>query len=211
MIHWKYSRVMNMIFVALIFGPTIPLIFPAVLLGLIVQYTLERFLIAYYYKQPPAYNELLSKNTLVILKWAIVIALFLNYWMFSNKQLFGNDVHKLSSVREKSKHSLTVKDIKADQALPIMIFGFIFFFIFSTMWTYPLISRCCYGKKKEEKVEEGLQNYFKAIDDIDKEWWNNEEKYIRMEDQYKMLFDSAYEDFNKKNLLQIFKFNTSGQ
>ncbi len=78
----------------MMFGGALPMLYPVCFLAVTIQLFIERFCLAYYYKQPPHYNDILSKDTLAILKWSIVANLFVNYWMFSNQQMFSNSVNE---------------------------------------------------------------------------------------------------------------------
>ena len=85
MIHWKYSSLMNVIFVTIMFGAGVPLLYPCALLCMIIKYCDERLCLAYYYKQPPNYTDLLSNDSLSILRWSVVVNLLFSFWMFTNQ------------------------------------------------------------------------------------------------------------------------------
>ncbi len=62
--HYKYSSIMNIIFITFTFGAGLPLLFPIAAVSLLVIYSLEMFMLHYVYKQPPAYDEKLNKSVL---------------------------------------------------------------------------------------------------------------------------------------------------
>lgn len=56
-IHYKYSTLLNIAFVCLLYGSIIPLLFFVGLASYIVFYTVERLVLAYSYRRPPMYNN----------------------------------------------------------------------------------------------------------------------------------------------------------
>ena len=51
-IHYKYSSILNIIFITFLYGPGIPILFPIALLSLAVIYVKERLCLAYSYREP---------------------------------------------------------------------------------------------------------------------------------------------------------------
>lgn len=86
--HYKYSTVLNTIFITMTFGTGIPSLFFVASVTIINLYLLEVFLLHYIYKSPPAYDEKLNNSALRILSFAPLFLLAFGYWMLSNKQLF---------------------------------------------------------------------------------------------------------------------------
>jgi hypothetical protein len=64
-IHWRYSAMLFQYSVALLFGAGLPVLYTVALAGNILQYTVDRFLVCYFYREPPAFNE---SMTLVAIK-----------------------------------------------------------------------------------------------------------------------------------------------
>jgi hypothetical protein len=56
MIHYKYSAVLNISFVTMMFGFGIPLLFPIAMLSFLLMFSLERVLLYYSYRLPPMYD-----------------------------------------------------------------------------------------------------------------------------------------------------------
>lgn len=56
-IHFRFSQIMNITFVTLMYGTALPILYPIALWGFFVLYTLERLLVCYYYRQPPAFDD----------------------------------------------------------------------------------------------------------------------------------------------------------
>lgn len=56
-IHYKNSYIMNGIFVTMLYGPALPILFPICLAKLCFMYIMERIMVAYFYCKPPMYDE----------------------------------------------------------------------------------------------------------------------------------------------------------
>lgn len=144
LIYWKYSRILNIIFCTMMYGASVPLLYPMALFAFIVQYAVERLSLAYYYKQPPVYDNLLSQSTLKIMKWAIVVNLGLSWWMFGNRQLFSNYVRMVDDILTPAPTGHSVLNLKfIDFTLPLLVVLCIAYFYFAFMWTIPLMLNCC--------------------------------------------------------------------
>lgn len=84
-IHFKYSTVLNICFVTMMYGFGLPILFPIAALSMIILYFLEKTLLYYSYRMPPMYDERLSDSVLNKLRWAPAIYLCFAYWMASSK------------------------------------------------------------------------------------------------------------------------------
>ena len=89
-IHFKYSGILNICYITLMYGIGMPILFPLAALNLLNQYVVERLIVAWNVKQPPALDDKLTVNALEMLKFAPLIMLFNGYWMLSNQQIFNN-------------------------------------------------------------------------------------------------------------------------
>lgn len=83
-IHFKYSNILNIVYITCMYGIGMPMLFPVSAFNFISQYICERIVVAYGMKLPPALDDKLSKNALQMLKFAPLIMLFNGYWMTSN-------------------------------------------------------------------------------------------------------------------------------
>jgi hypothetical protein len=89
-IYNSYSSLLNVIFFTFMFGIAMPLIFPLGLLYIVIFYFFERVTITYFYQKPPMYDEKINGKVLELLKWAPIVMMCFNYWVFGNQQLFAN-------------------------------------------------------------------------------------------------------------------------
>jgi hypothetical protein len=53
----KLANTNMLIFLTIIFGPMIPLLFPIAFFAVLVQYLSEKVLLSYFYRLPPKYSE----------------------------------------------------------------------------------------------------------------------------------------------------------
>lgn len=59
-VHYRIAFVVNIVFIAFLYGPAMPILFPIALLGLSLNYISERLRMAYSYSKPPMYDSRLS-------------------------------------------------------------------------------------------------------------------------------------------------------
>jgi hypothetical protein len=88
MIHFKYSGILNIAFVTMMYGVGMPILYLIAASAYFVLYSLERVLVAYMYQLPPTFDDALTKNCLTIMRWASVFQLFVGFWMLGNKVIF---------------------------------------------------------------------------------------------------------------------------
>ena len=90
MMHFKYSALLNIIFVTMTYGFGIPILFPIAAFAILVLYLVEKTMLYYAYRLPPMYDERLSQSVLGALNYAPLFFLGFGYWMASNKQMLSN-------------------------------------------------------------------------------------------------------------------------
>ena len=95
LIHYKYSSLINIIFITFMFGAGLPVLYFIALASFILQYILERILVAYSYREPPLFDQTLHREALKLIKFAGFIYSALAFWMLGNHQIFGTDVYYL--------------------------------------------------------------------------------------------------------------------
>jgi len=89
-IHFKYSGVLNIVYIAFFYGMGLPMLFPIAAASIFSQWANERYNVAYVNKLPPTLDDKLTKNAINSLKWAPLLLCFNGYWMLSNRQIFNN-------------------------------------------------------------------------------------------------------------------------
>ena len=84
LIHFKYALQMNIIFVTLMFGTAIPLLFPVAFLSFIIIYFLETFALFRIYRKPIDISVHLHSHVLSYIQFGAVISLSFSFWQLSN-------------------------------------------------------------------------------------------------------------------------------
>lgn len=92
-IHYKYSSILNITFVTMMYGLGLPILFPVASISLFGLYLVEKLMVYYSYRQPPMYDEKLNRNVLSLMAYAPLLFLSFGYWMFSSHQLTSNEVY----------------------------------------------------------------------------------------------------------------------
>jgi len=106
-LHFRYSSIMNFVFVAFTHGLALPILFPIAAFGIFNQWLAEKLLFAYFYKQPPLLDNQLNDRSLKILQKAPLAMMLLGYWQLGNRQMFFNEPSELVNAKDivDSKHN----------------------------------------------------------------------------------------------------------
>ena len=83
-LHFKYAQVLNLVYVCFTHGLALPLLFPITYLGILNVYICEKIMFAYFYRQPPLFDNCLNNRALEILQYAPVMMLLAGYWQLGN-------------------------------------------------------------------------------------------------------------------------------
>jgi len=75
---------MNIVFITMMFGAGMPILFPIAAVSLSGMFLLENFMLHYVYKQPPAYDEQLNNSVLNSLDKGPAFLLAFGYWVLTN-------------------------------------------------------------------------------------------------------------------------------
>jgi len=84
LMHYKYSSIMNTVFMCFLFGPVMPLVFPVGLLALITLYSVERLMIFYSYQRPPMVDNAIIRNSLLLFRLCPLLYYIVGMWAFSS-------------------------------------------------------------------------------------------------------------------------------
>jgi hypothetical protein len=122
-IHFKYSSMLNSVYVSMMYGIALPILFPITALTLFNLWFCERIVVSYYAKLPPALDDTLTTNALGVLRWAPLLLLMNSYWMLSNKQMFSNSWSYIS-IQSDSMLSNHFFELELNQASPLLIVAF---------------------------------------------------------------------------------------
>lgn len=92
-IEYQYTNIMKIVFITLMLGTGIPMLFFFCSLNFLIIYAVEKYNFAYNYKRPPMYNNLISEDTLIWLRWGFLLHMLFGFWMISSTGLYHNTKH----------------------------------------------------------------------------------------------------------------------
>jgi len=95
-VHYKYSGVLNVIYVTMLYGLGLPALFPIAFLSFFIYWATERYQLAYTYQLPPAMDDKMTVNAMNLLAYTPIMFLMNGYWMLSNRQMFENTINSLT-------------------------------------------------------------------------------------------------------------------
>ena len=73
---------------------------------------MDKLLLTYFYRLPPKYSEKLTIQNIMLMLFAPILGLMVNYWAFSNRQMFSNTaIDSISSVNEITISHHTINNI----------------------------------------------------------------------------------------------------
>ena len=82
------------------YGAVLPVLFSIALVNFISVYVLERFLVIYYFKEPPAYDETMTMLCILCSRFIVLAGLALSFWQLGNRQIFDNILFRITTANE---------------------------------------------------------------------------------------------------------------
>lgn len=181
--HFKYSSVMVQVFVSFFYGMFLPVLFPICLFGLINMYVTERLCMAYYYRQPPMYDEKLNKRAIRILKLAPVFMFFLGYWALGNRQIFFNEAKPVTHSNQVSNpdHKLIyLEELFEFNHVSLILIAFIGFVVLTLLSDILIIFFEHFEIFKFDDIpEESLAPYWNSLTGVSQKRWYANEVWMR--------------------------------
>jgi len=163
-IHFKYSTVLNVVYITMMYGVGMPLLFPLAAFNFFNQWITERIIVAYQVRLPPALDDKLTNNCIGMLKGAPLMLLFNGYWMISNRQIFTNawSYKERSFETMKSGHSA---GLEVNWATPMLLLIVAAVLIISIQLIFKddLMRLGFAMSQKKIQVDEDLPRFFDAI------------------------------------------------
>lgn len=164
-IHIKYTIVMNVTFTAMMYGLSMPLLFPLAGLTIYNMRICSRIEVAWLHKLPPAMNDSITRQVLNLLKFSPLFLIFNGYWMMDNQQIFSNVwQYKMHAFDQMPSSHLIM--FKINQASPLFYICFASIIILILQFTIPveLMMRAGFSMAKEDvHVDEDLPDFFEVV------------------------------------------------
>ena len=158
-IQFEYANMMMATTVALIFGPCFPILYPICFVHLVVQYVMQRIVLFYWARQPPAIDEALTKICAQILRVQTFAILLVSFWQLGNLQIFHNvapEPMKFMDDIKISRHTFlqSLHDVEflSPNFLPFAVIFFVVgYYLVKMLWNALLFVCCCRSEEKDDK------------------------------------------------------------
>lgn len=85
LIHYRYATILLQISVAFMYGTGMPLLYFYAFLAYLILYLNERLLVCYYYREPPAFDEVMTMLCIDLSKYVPYLMLPMAFWMLGNR------------------------------------------------------------------------------------------------------------------------------
>ena len=163
-IHFKYSGLLNITFITMMYGVGMPILFPLAAFNFFNQWLCERIIVSYQVQQPPIMDDKLTVNCVEMMYFSPLFLLINGYWMLSNPQIFNNEWDFIADSEHTMKSTHFLK-LTPGHASPMLIMGgsAVFIIAFTKIFKEQLAGWGFALQKKEIKVDEDLPNFFKTI------------------------------------------------
>lgn len=201
LLYEKYPRLLNIIFVSSFYGFGLPLLPILIFICLIISYFVDRFVVAFYHRKPPLYDDTLNVVSIHLLKWAAFWYIAIAFWMLTNKQIFGNDLKPIAYQAQIEYYDHYIFEIPDTYqecvvlAIALLILAFLLFDLL-----YRLFSPFYETSNQAELMEfEDLPPFSRALDEKSLDFWVTEEKQIRDKYNYKYLFDDFFAKIRERH------------
>ena len=112
MFEYRYSTMLNSVYISLMFGSGMPLLYLFGFVSFFLTYWVDKFAFLRIYQTPPRYNKDLMKASRESLYVAIFIHFIFGFWMYSNSVIFDSQSQEIFGINVAS----TTSDI--DQKYP---------------------------------------------------------------------------------------------
>jgi len=163
-IHFKQSGILNIVYMTMMYGVGMPILFPVAAFNFMNQYLCERIIVAYTVPLPPALDDRLSNNMISLFLWSPLLMLFNGYWMLSNPEIFDNVYSYQDSTISgmRSKHFFSFQ-VNWASPIALMAASAIFLIIIKKIFAEQLMAWGYSLQAKKIEVDEGLPNFFDVI------------------------------------------------
>jgi hypothetical protein len=158
----KLANTTMLVFITLILGPMMPLLYPIALVAVIVQYFTDKIFLTYFFRLPPKYSERLTIQNIKMMLLAPILSLMVNYWAFGNRQMFENKIDAISTYGEVTySHHL----LKPGSFMPHLYhLKWIFAMLVCIMVFYCIVAMYIFiDDKTNVKPVKMLPNYFNSL------------------------------------------------
>lgn len=168
-IHTKYTTVMNIAFTAMMYGLSMPVLFPLAGLSIYSMRVCNRIQVAWLDRLPPAMNDSITRQVLNVLKFSPLFLIFNGYWLMDNKQTFDNVwMYKKEAMDHMpSGHAIMYK---TGQSAPLFYSCMVAIGLLILQFTIPieLLQKAGFSMAQDDvHVDEDLPDFFDVVKLVD--------------------------------------------
>lgn len=186
----RFSQILLQISVTALFGASLPLLYPIGVLSFTVSIVVEKLNLCYFYKEPPMYDESITRTSNFVIKILVYVGLFLTAWQLGNKQIFENNPGSTLILQLDILHSHHTLSEQLRQANPFhLTYGSPPMVLFLILTLYLVLRELVVifrhhalkkpvAEKDEEQLDEGLAPYFVALDQNDYDCFVGQEQHF---------------------------------
>ena len=189
-VHFKYSSVFNCVYVTMLYGVGLPIMYPIAVLTFAIFWSLERYHMAYTYQLPPSLDDKLTKNAVGVLKFSPIMLLANGYWMLSQSQIFDGWVNIKATTLTfmPTGHDFSTLDT-VSQATPLMLItGAMLAIFLAQQFFKKTLKRYGFGFSGSKiEVDENLPNFYKAVKLAEADWLVAENQYYSNNYEMKLI------------------------
>jgi hypothetical protein len=146
-VHYKYSTILNLVFVAFFFGAIMPVMFPLCFVGLCVMYIVETLMMYYSYRKPAMFDDKMTHQVILALYYGPVAFVGVGAWAFQNQMIYANKVLILETSNVYPANSFRFMNFfnQLTPATPLVLFFVVFiaFRVIKGTWPYILNQLFC--------------------------------------------------------------------
>lgn len=178
LIHFKYATIMNTIFVTMMYGLALPILFLIAAVTFINLLIMDKLCLTYYFQKPPMYDDRLNNSVLRLARWGPLFLLYFGYWCIGNKQIFDNTVNEIIYSNQPMDTSHTgLPYLGPDLPLFCMALATTIYLITSTPFKNLFLKCGCLKPEEEWDINEGLGTFFDCIDAWEQKLWYTKTVY----------------------------------
>lgn len=182
-LHARYSTLLLHCSVCLIYGTACPILYLIAFCAFFVLHINERLAICYSYKQPAAIDDRLTRHCLQIMTYLPIVSLMFVWWQLGNRQLLDNVLYPVVQIYDVrlSGHSIewaldNIQYFHWNSAPFVMSCVLLTLIIFSKI--IPFFTSWMIDTTNMD-LDEGLADYFSALEAEEKRELRNTEEYYR--------------------------------
>lgn len=178
---------LTIVYVTLMYGAAMPILIVYGFGGLFCLFIVERHMLYYGYQAPPMYDEKLNNLALNIIQKSPLVCLPFSFWMFGNLQLLQENYMPITNASDPMytghvfSWDMLYTNLMTPSGIHILFWEvFVVIFLFSKV-IEKFIFKIFPSMDFSNHIEENVDNFFKSLDDEDRDWSIQEHKNAKNE------------------------------